>query len=274
MEKEPITHNYEDDTVEIDVLQILNVLKKKLLWILLAAILAGGLSGAFSYFVMVPKYTSTALMFVLSKETTLTSLADLQIGSQLTQDYQVIVTSRTVIDEVTEQLGIEEDYEDFLKKLTIENPADTRILSISAEDPSPEMAKKIVDAVARTSSDYIGDIMEMVPPKLIEPGEIPLEQSSPNYILFTAAGALAGALLVCAVLAVRVIFDDTVKDEEDVARYLGLSVLALVPEREGEVSEDKEAMFKSKYSPGEGKKGSGQGRSRKKRKRDAGWTER
>ena len=30
------------------------------------------------------------------------------------------------------------------------------------------MAKQIVDDIANTASDYIGEIMEMVPPKMIE----------------------------------------------------------------------------------------------------------
>lgn len=34
------------------------------------------------------------------------------------------------------------------------------------------MAKDIADSVAKTSSEYIGDIMEMVPPKVIEEGTV------------------------------------------------------------------------------------------------------
>lgn len=257
MDREPIVQNFEDDEVEIDLLEVLNALRKKILWIILAAVLGGGLSFAFSYFVMTPQYTSTALMFVLSKETTLTSLADLQIGSQLTKDYQVIVTSRTVLNEVIQELRLDTDYEELQERITVENPENTRILSISAEDPDPRTAKAIVDAVARTSSDYIGDIMEMVPPKMIEAGVVPREKSSPNSVLFAAVGALAGALAVCAIAAAGAIFNDTIRNEDDVARYLQLSVLASVPEREDGSGEDKEAML------GESK----QGRSRKKKRK-------
>lgn len=38
------------------------------------------------------------------------------------------------------------------------------------------MAKNIADSVATTASEYIGDIMEMVPPKIIEEGVVPLER--------------------------------------------------------------------------------------------------
>ena len=66
-------------------------------------ILFGGVAGAFSAFVLTPQYKSTAMVYILSKETTLTSLADLQIGSQLTKDYSVMITSRPVLEEVIEK---------------------------------------------------------------------------------------------------------------------------------------------------------------------------
>ena len=54
-------------------------------------------AGAYSRLILTPVYTSTAMVYVLSKETTLTSLADLQIGSQLTKDYSCLLyTSRCV----------------------------------------------------------------------------------------------------------------------------------------------------------------------------------
>lgn len=240
------TMEYENEEIEIDLLEILTAFKKRLWMILLALVIGGGLAGAFSYFILTPQYTSTAMVYILSKETTLTSLADLQIGSQLTKDYKIIVTSRPVLEDVVRNLGLGLTYEEMKEKIKIDNPADTRILSITAEDPDPFLAKQIADKVASTSSEYIGDIMEMVPPKLIEDGQIPIEKSSPSNTRNALLGALAAVVLVCGVITVEVIMNDTVRSEEDVAKYLGLTVLASVPEREGEIAEDKEAMAKNK----------------------------
>lgn len=268
-EKELIMPTHDEDEIEIDLMDILLALKKRLIWILLAAVLGGGISGVYSYYMLTPQYTSTAMVYILSKETTLTSLADLQIGSQLTQDYRVIVTSRPVLEDVIERLGLNMSYVTLRGKLTIGNPSNTRILSISASDSNPEMAKKIVDTVAETSSDYIGDIMEMVPPKLIESGMVPTEKSGPNNKKNVMLGALVGAMLVCFIVVLEVLFNDTVKDDEDVAHYLGLTVLASVPEREGETPEDKEAMARNVHGRGLRENGS-HGRSRKKKRRDRG----
>ena len=252
--------NFDDDEIEIDLLELLREFRRRI-WIILGVIvLFGGVAGAFSKFVLTPQFKSTAMVYILSKETTLTSLADLQIGSQLTKDYKIIVTSRRVLNQVIDEMELGLTYKDLKEKVTIDNPQDTRILSISVEDPDPNMAKMIADKIATVSSDYIGDIMEMVPPKLIEEGEVPVLKSSPSNAKNALIGGLLGAVLICGLITVQVVMNDTIRIEEDVTKYLGLSVLASVPEREGEKPEDKEAMISGKSKPK-----TGTGKSRKKK---------
>lgn len=223
------TQYEEDDEIEIDLLELFFELKKKILWILLAFALGGAVFGLYSKLILVPKYSSTAMMYVLSKETTLTSLADLQIGSQLTQDYKVMITSRPVLEKVITDLNLEYDYEEFKEELEIENPKDTRILKLSIQDSDPSLAADIVNKVAECSSEYIGEIMEMIPPKIVEEGitaELPV---TPNVLKNTVIGAVLGALLVCAAVTFRCVTNDTIKTAEDVEKYLRISTLAEVP---------------------------------------------
>lgn len=221
-----------DDEIEIDLWEILFALRARAWLIILALILGSGLAIAYSKVVLTPQYTSTSMVYILSKETTLTSLADLQIGSQLTKDYRVVATSRPVLQEVIDTLALDIEYEDLRKAVKLDNPSDTRILSISIEDPDPARAKAIVDSVAKVSSTHIGDIMEMTPPKIIEDGIVSDEPSSPHTMKNAVIGGLAAAFLVCFLVILQVILNDTIRTEEDVEKYLQLSILAAVPERE------------------------------------------
>ena len=83
-----------DDEVEIDLLEIFYALKKKILLVLMVALVGGCIAAAYTQFLMTPIYSSTSSILVLSKETTLTSLADLQLGASLTSDYTVLITSK------------------------------------------------------------------------------------------------------------------------------------------------------------------------------------
>lgn len=235
----------QDDEMEIDLLELFFELKKRI-WIILAALVIGsGVAGVFSKVVLTPQYSSTAMMYILSKETTLTSLADLQIGSQLTKDYKVIVTSRPVLEKVMENLGMDGGYRNLKRRITIDNPTDTRILNISVEDPDPQMAKAIVDEVAMVSSEYIAEIMEMTPPKIIENGEIATTKSSPNVKKNTMLGGLAAVVVVCGIIVLRVIMNDTIRTEDDVEKYLGLTVLAAIPLREEDAKKKRKPLAKA-----------------------------
>lgn len=248
----------ESDELEIDLLQIFRELKKKLWAIILAALLLGGAAGAFSKYVLIPQYQSTTMVYIVSKETTLTSLADLQIGTQLTQDYKIIVTSRPVLQNVIDQLKLPLTYKELKDKIKIDNPSNTRILSITVQYWEPRVAKEIADAVARTSSEYIGDIMEMVPPKIIEEGVVPTEKSSPSNVKNAAIGGMIGIVLICGYIILKVILNDSIQTEEDVMKYLGISVLAAVPVRQSDLQE----------TPDNG--GSKRSRKRAKQKRKGG----
>lgn len=221
----------ENDEIEIDLRELLFEFRKKIWLILAALVLGAGIAGGISAFLITPQYKSEAKLYVLSKETTLTSLADLQIGSQLTQDYKVLVSSRPVMEGVISHLNLDMTYKALEGKLTVENPQNTRILSLIVEDADPYMAKAIADDIANTASDYIGEIMEMVPPKMIEDGVVSSDPSSPNILRNTLIGGLLAVLLVCGVLTVRVVMNDTVKNEDDVEKYLGLPVLAAIPKK-------------------------------------------
>ena len=200
---------WEDEEV-IDLGEIFYALLRKLWVIIAVAVLGAGIGGAYSYFLLTPQYSSTAKIYVLTKETTLTSLADLQIGTQLTQDYKTIITGRSVMEEVVDKLHLDMDYKELVRKIKV--------------------AKKIVDMTAKVASDYVGEIMEMTPPKLIESGEVANQKTSPSNTKNALIGALIAAVIVCGYITLTVILNDTIRSEEDVEKYLELPVLAAIPE--------------------------------------------
>lgn len=233
---DPIDGNKQDDEVEIDLLEIFYVLKSKFLVLLTAGLLIGCLCGIFTKFAMTPVYTSTSSILVLSKETTLTSLADIQLGTSLTSDYTVLIKCTPVLEQVIKNLDLDISSDDLRNSISINNPSDSRILEISVQNADPEMAKKIVDEIANVASNYIGDKMEVIPPKIIETGKIPTVQSSPSMKKNVAMGFLLGVVAAAAVIIVITIMDDTLKSEDDITKYLGISVLAVVPDRKDYVN--------------------------------------
>lgn len=227
---------HETDEMEIDLREVFFALKKRAL-IILAALVAGALiAGAYTKLLVTPMYSSTATMLVLSKDTTLTSIADLQLGTQLTNDYSVLLTSRPVLEEVIDNLGLDMGYGSLKGAITLNNPSNTRILEITVQNSDPELARDMVNELAHTASDYIGDKMEVIPPKVIEEGEVSTSQISPNTKKNIMLGALAGAVLAAGVVVLMSVLDDSIRSEDDIENFLGMPTLASVPDRKDYIS--------------------------------------
>ena len=222
----------------IDLLELFYVLKKKILLILMAALIGGCVAGVYTQFFMTPVYSSMSSILVLSKETTLTSLADLQLGASLTSDYTVLIKSTPVLEQVIENLNLDTTVEELKNQISINNPTDTRILEITVQDTDATMAKKVVDEIANVS-DYIGDKMEVVPPKVIEVGKIATVRTSPSVKKNIMLGFLLGFVACAGIIVVYAVMDDTIKTEEDIEKYLGVSVLAKVPDRKDYINTKK-----------------------------------
>ena len=111
------------------------------------------------------------------------------------------------------------------------------------------MAQKIVNEVASISSQFIGDKMEVKAPKIIDEGQLPTHKASPNMKKNALLGLLLGLFLSAGMIVVVAIMDDTIKTEEDIEKYLGLSTLTSVPDRKDYINEKKHGKKKK------GKKG-------------------
>ena len=64
---------------------------------------------------------------------------------------------------------------------------------------------------------------------VVESANMPTKKAGPSYTKWLLGGGMLGVMLVCAVILVGYLLDDTIKTSEDVERYLGLSTLASIP---------------------------------------------
>lgn len=226
----------QEDEIEIDLKELYYVLKRKIWIIILTGVVGAVGVGLFTAMVMKPIYTSSTMLYIVNKTTTLTSLTDLQLGTQLTKDYKVLVTSRPVTTQVIADLDLNLTHEQLVSKIKVDNPSDTRILMISVEDSDPYMAKSIADNVAKVSSARMAKIMDSAPPNVVEEGYVPEQRTRPSVSTNTTIGGLFGIFISCAIIIALHILNDTVKTPEDVEKYLGLNTLAAIPLFDGNAS--------------------------------------
>lgn len=226
-----------NDVIEIDLLELFHVLMGHIGLILSIGVLTALIGFMLSKFVLAPVYESTTKIYILNKtETSSVTYSDVQMGTQLTKDYAQLINSRYVLEEVIRMLSLDVDYKEMLRKVSVDTPADTRIVSITVEDHDPAQAMKIANCIRETAAGHIQNVMDIEAVNVVETANMPTEKAGPRCSIWTLAGGIAGAVLVCMIVLIRYMLDDTIKSSEDVERYLGLSTLALIPLAAGDSS--------------------------------------
>lgn len=227
MEEQHMIHT--DDEIEIDLREIAGLLLRKLKILILFLILGGLIAGSVTRFLITPQYTGTSMIFILTKTTSVTSLADIQLGSELTTDFVMLATSRPTLERVIDELDLTEEPKELQEMITVSNPADTRILQIDVSNPDPQLAADISNALADATADAVADIMSTDRPSIVEEAVVPEAPSSPSLMKNAMLGSMAGLFLAMAIVILRFLMDDTIKTEDDVAKYLNLNTLAALP---------------------------------------------
>lgn len=218
-----------EEEMTIDLLELFYAWKKHWLMILICVAVLGGVMGTYCQFFVPDAYQADASIYITSSDS-LISLSDLQLSSALTQDYENIIKSRRVLLEVIDNLGLQVDYDTLNSMVTVTNPEDSHIIEISVTCEVPEDAVTIANEVMQVSVEEIYKIIGSGEPSILDESEAQyVANVKPSTIRYIGMGVLLGLVLSCGVIAIRVIMDTSIKSEEDVATYLGLPVLAVIP---------------------------------------------
>lgn len=214
----------------INLLDLFYYLKKRVL-VIVAAVLVCAVAGFFvTQFFMAPQYTASTRMYVLnrSNESNVVS-SDFQVSTYVLNDYKVLITGQNVTKEVIEKLDLKMTPAQLAEKIVVTAPANTRVLQISITDSDPQVAADIANTVRSVASRQIQSIMDVDAVKTVYEADVPQAPSGPNVKGNTVIAAALGLIASVGILAVLFVLDDTIRTEEDVERYLGLSTMGVIP---------------------------------------------
>lgn len=216
---------------KLDLREIIGVLFSRFWVIVFSGILLGLCALIFTKITTVPVYTSSTKIYILSKDQSSADVtsSDLQLSAILANDYAELIKDRTVAEGVISELGLSISSETLISKITVTMPNSGRIITISVSDTDPYMASKLATTVRDVAALHIKDVMNSEAVNIVEEANIPQGQTLTNYKRNGMAGVIAGMAIAIGIIMLQYMLNDTIKREEDVQRYLGLSVLGAIP---------------------------------------------
>lgn len=237
--------NRRDFNEEIDVLEVLRFVLNKWIIVLLVGALGAVLSGLYTKYFIVPQYSSSSLVYIRGTSTTISSVNDIQIGYYLSDDYAIIFKSRTVMENVIEDLNITNRSANGISNLVTVSNQGRNILKVSATTSDPNLSRDIVNSVVKHSIDIVKEI-NTKEPFIIEKAIANPNKVSPSMSKNVALGALGGIGAATVFFAMIYLINDKVNGVEMVETKLGLPVIGKIPTSESLIYNKRDKKKKKK----------------------------
>lgn len=216
----------------ISLKELLQTLRKRLSLILSITFIAVLISGVVSYFFLTPTYqASTQLLVNQSKnEQTAFNLGEVQTNLQLINTYNVIIKSPAILEVVIKDLNLDMTAEELNKKITVQTEKDSQVVNLSVQDANVDTAAKIANKTADVFKTGIVKIMNVDNVSVLAKATVADHQSpiKPRPLLNIAIAMVVGLMAGVGLAFLLEYLDNTIKDEQEIEKLLGLPVLGVI----------------------------------------------
>ena len=225
-----------NEEIEIDLGRVFRAVMGKAWLVSVVAVLCAVLTFVGTFFFVTPQYESAAMFYVNNSNLSLgdTSLSissgDLTTSRNLVDSYIVILNTRETLVDVIDYAGASRTYKELREMIAAESVNETEIFKVTVTSPDPNEAERLANAVAYILPKRIGTIIDGTSARVADAAIVPTRPSSPSYPKNTVIGFLLGFVLSVGVIALREIFDTTIRGEEDIAQSCKHPILAAVPD--------------------------------------------
>lgn len=122
--------------------------------------------------------------------------------------------------------------EQLISGITVSSKTDTEILKITVKNADNNLAPKIASTLAEVFTEKVKEIYNIDNVSIVDEAEVPVEPYNTNDLKTIGTFAIGSLMLSVLVIFAITYFNNTVKDEEELERLLGIRVLAIIPKIE------------------------------------------
>ncbi len=230
------------ETVEFDLRELAKILSKRVLIIVLCAVIVGASVLVYTVNFVKPLYKSDVTIYVnnnSSVEGNYISSADLAVALRLVTTYVNIIQSNTVLEKVIAETGLLLTTDQVRNMISAEVVGETEMFRVTVTTPNPQMSADLANAIAQVAPGEISEIIEGSSAKIIDYARVPKGRSSPNYVTNTIIGTLIGAVLAIAVIVLQNALDVRVGSEDDLQKICEIPVLGVIPNLSDDTKENR-----------------------------------
>ena len=217
-----------NDEVEIDLSQLLKLLKKNIRLIIILALVGIIIAASATTFLISKKYQSQGSV-LLKADVVNGSLDSTQVNTNkmMVNNYVKLLQGNNIQDQVAKNLNITSA--EVRSSLSITNTTDTQIIEISSTTVDPGLSKRIVDETISVFTTLIQEKLDVTNVTIVDQPEVNPNPVSPSMVKNVIIGAGVGIVISLGYLLLTYLLDTKIKNGEQAEQYLGVPLLGIVP---------------------------------------------
>ena len=217
-----------NDEVEIDLSQLLKLLKKNIRLIIILALVGIIIAASATTFLISKKYQSQGSV-LLKADVVNGSLDSTQVNTNkmMVNNYVKLLQGNNIQDQVAKNLNITSA--EVRSSLSITNTTDTQIIEISSTTVDPGLSKRIVDETISVFTTLIQEKLDVTNVTIVDQPEVNPNPVSASMVKDVIIGAVVGIVISLGYLLLTYLLDTKIKNGEQAEQYLGVPLLGIVP---------------------------------------------
>ena len=228
--------NRSEDFYVVDLAHILKVVISKAWLVVLVSILVAALAFSYAYFMVVPTYSSSVMLYINNSSISVgdlgvgISLSDLNASQKLVNTYSVLLRNKTTLDQVIKATGVPYDWKELDGMISASSVNDTEVMRITVTTTDPYEAATIANGISEVLLRRVPILVEGSSMEVVDSAVPNLQKVAPGITKYTAIGFMLGFLLSVGFLTVIAMMDNTIHDDDYVANTYDFPILAKVPD--------------------------------------------
>ena len=219
---------------ELDLKELISMFLEKKLLIILVVVIFALMGAIYTLKFVTPIYQSTTSLVLAqiggdnSEESNSITSSDIALNSNLIDNYRVIAKSKSVAQEVIDNLNLDTTVEILRNRISVTTESDSEVIKITVADEDPELACKITTEVAEIFMGKVQTIYKVNNITVLDKAEMETTPSNINLTKNIVIFAFVGGILIAGYILLINMLDTTVKTDTDIEKALDIPVLASI----------------------------------------------
>lgn len=220
------------DEKTININLYINVVRKKIIFILIFTLITTGLAYVYSFRIAKPLYTTTTTV-IIGKDTNINTdrlnQGDVQMYQSLIKTYTQIVQSKLVATRAAELLNTGVTAEILMNNMSVSSVLNSQVISITYTGGSSKVAAERSNALAMA---FVYESQVLLPSgmaRIMDKADENDAVSKLNKARDVVLASFLGMMLSIGLAFLLNFLDNRIKSEEDVDKYLNIPMVGIIP---------------------------------------------